>query len=199
MTMIDAPTGIRRAAAGDRAPAIAILTAAFADDPAMRWIYGDGARQRRRFGDFVEAFAGAAFDEGTAHLAEEGGAALWLPPGRTPDGVAVFTHLEQHAEPARRTSVFALFEDLGRQHIDAPHWYLPLIGVVPSARRRGIGTALLREGLARCDRDALPARLEATNAANVKFCRRHGFRISGVIHTTESPPVFALMRPPAAS
>ena len=36
-------------------------------------------------------------------------------------------------------------------HPDESHWYLPMIGVEPSAQGEGLGAALLRHALARCD------------------------------------------------
>jgi ribosomal protein S18 acetylase RimI-like enzyme len=197
MTMtIGRPARMATAAAADRGEVAAILTDAFSADPAVRWLYGDGARQRRHFGAFVSAFAGAAFEAGTADIADDGlGAALWLPPGQAPDEHAVTAHIEDTVDRERLPAVFALFEEMGRQHLDGPHWYLPLIGVIAPARRMGIGSMLLREGLRRADRDRLPAYLEATSAANLRLYRRHGFHLTGVIQAADSPPIFGMMRP----
>jgi len=74
---------------------------------------------------------------------------------------------------ARRwEEVFEAFEAL---HPDEPHWYLGTLGVVASARRRGVGTALLSRWLARVDRDGAPAYLETDSARNIRFYERAGF------------------------
>jgi ribosomal protein S18 acetylase RimI-like enzyme len=74
------------------------------------------------------------------------------------------------------------------------HWYLSLIGVVLARQGHGLGSALLRHALERCDRDHLPAYLESTNPANVPLYRRHGFEVVGTIQVGSSPPMHPMVR-----
>jgi ribosomal protein S18 acetylase RimI-like enzyme len=69
-----------------------------------------------------------------------------------------------------------VFEALCALHPNQPHWYLAALGVDPSQRGRGFGAALLAHWLARVDRDALPAYLEADSERSVAFYERAGFR-----------------------
>ena len=76
------------------------------------------------------------------------------------------------------------------------HWYLPLLAVDCAHQGRGYGSALLRHGLERCDRDGLPAYLEASSPRNKPLYERHGFREIGVIQGGTSPPVWPMVRNP---
>ena len=68
-------------------------------------------------------------------------------------------------------------EALRAEAATGPHWYLAGIGVEPSARRQGIGTALLQPGLDGAERDGLPCLLLTNNDANLTFYARHGFAV----------------------
>jgi hypothetical protein len=46
----------------DQARAILTIVSAFASDPVERWLFPDLAEYEARFGEFVAAFAGDAFD-----------------------------------------------------------------------------------------------------------------------------------------
>jgi ribosomal protein S18 acetylase RimI-like enzyme len=87
-------------------------------------------------------------------------------------------------------------EQMARFHPAGDLWFLPLLGVDPVAQGRGLGSALLRHGLAACDRDGLPAYLEATNPRNRALYERHGFRVGDVIQAGSSPPMRAMLREP---
>ena len=85
---------------------------------------------------------------------------------------------------------------MGRWHPEEPHWYLPLIGTDPARQGRGYGSALLGEALANCDRQTLPAYLEATSPRNVKLYERHGFEALGTIQEGSSPDITPMLRKP---
>jgi hypothetical protein len=50
--------------------------------------------------------------------------------------------------------------------------------------------------LIQCDRDRIPAYLEASKPVNVPFCERHGFEILGTIQVGASPQIFPMVRYP---
>jgi ribosomal protein S18 acetylase RimI-like enzyme len=83
---------------------------------------------------------------------------------------------------------------MGSFHPSEPHWYLPLIGVDPAYQGRGLGSELLSRGLARCDRDGVPAYLEATSLRSVSLYERFGFETAGQIQTKTSPPIVPMIR-----
>jgi GNAT superfamily N-acetyltransferase len=184
-----------------RAAVLDTLTAAFADDAAVRRLYPDEADYRRHFPGFVEALGGGAFERGVIergavdHDADGLAAALWLPSGVWSREGAVVAHLEATIPPARLAAMAAGFEIQGGMHPVAPHWYLPFIGVRPEARGRGLGARLLSRGLARADAEGMPAYLEATNRRNAALYARHGFLPLGVVEAPGYPEIIAMWRP----
>ena len=63
------------------------------------------------------------------------------------------------------------------QFHEEPHWLLDALGVDPSRRSRGIGSALVRWGLERAASDGVPATLETGRPENVGYYERLGFRV----------------------
>lgn len=177
--------------------ALAPLVLAFANDPAVRWMYPDAHQFRIFFPRFVRALAGKAFALGTAQRLEGfHGTALWLGPGVEPEEHALVPLVEETVVAARRAEVFAIFEKMGAQHPAEPHWYLPLIGIDPRHQGQGLGSMLLGQTLAACDHDGAVAYLEASNPRNVPFYERHGFEVRGEIQAGTSPAFFAMVRSP---
>lgn len=71
-------------------------------------------------------------------------------------------------------------ELVSRHHerlVQAPHWYLLILGVEPERQGQGIGSALIAPNLARADAEGLPCYLETAKEPNVMFYRRHGFEV----------------------
>jgi len=184
------PTG------SDEARAVSTLVTAFAADPAARWLYPDAEQYLEYFPQFVRAFGGKAFSDSTADcIADFCGVALWFAPRTQPDEAAVGNVLEQSVDKGKLPEVFNLLEQMGHFHPGHPHWYLPLIGVDPSAQNRGLGSALLSRALARCDRERVPAYLESTTPRNSPLYERFGFKAIGRIQTPSSPPIIPMVRP----
>lgn len=198
----EAPRPVPNATPPDLDKAAAILLNAFADDPAARWIYPELERYLNFFPEFITAFAGRAFDHGSAHFAdaEHGvaqGVALWLPPGVHGDDESVEALLDRSVEPGRLETLGKVFELMDAYHPAEPHWYLPLIGVNRLYRGYGLGSRLLSQVLRNCDRDGVPAYLEATTARNAALYQRHGFEPIGRIQEGDFPEMLPMFRPPA--
>jgi ribosomal protein S18 acetylase RimI-like enzyme len=186
---------IRRASADDVPALVALLARAFDEDPVL-----DGAirRDARRAAAFRRFFA-LALQRLTLPscevytTADRRGAALWAPPGRWRQGpLAQVRQLPDWAQIAglsRLPVVCGPLTGLLRQHPHAPHYYLFFLGVDPPCRGQGLGTALLRPVLERCDRAALPAYLENTNARNLPLYERHGFRVTREVLLAEGGPM----------
>ena len=176
---------------------VAAIVAAFAADPAVRWLYPDADDYLTHFPDFVRAFAGKAFAHDTAReLNGVSAAALWLPPDVQPDEAAIVEVVQRTVSEERLTEVFTMFEQMGAFHPHEPHWYLPMIGVDPIAQGRGCGTALLSPVLEHCDRNGLPAYLESTNPHNISLYQRFNFKPVGRIQTRTSPPNIPIITQP---
>ena len=165
--------------------------------PPTRWSWPDPRVYFEQFPRFVRAFGGNAFGHAGAHRVEGyAAAALWLPPNIHPDEEAMGALMQSTVPESVQADMFAVVEQMGRHHPKEPHWYLPLIGVDPPRQRQGHGAALLKYGLAACDRDGTAAYLESTNPRNVPLYQRHGFELLGTIQAGRSPPIFPMLRKP---
>ena len=177
--------------------AIATITMAFSNDPVARWFLPDANLYLTYWPRVVKAFGGAAFGERTADSIDDcGGVALWLPPDVGPDEETMGELAAEAVPAADQDEVFAFLDQQSEFHPTEPHWYLPLIGVDVTKQGLGYGSALLRHALERCDRDRLPAHLEASNPRNKVLYERHGFQELGVIQAGSSPPMWPMQRKP---
>ena len=199
MTMTTAPVAttapITPATAADAEHAVAALTLAFSSDPPNRWAWPDPRDYFEAFPAFVRAFAGRAFEQGTAYCIDGyAGAVLWLPPAVHPDEEALVDLIQRTVAREAQADFFAILEQLDRSHPTEPHWYLPMIGVDPGQQGKGYGSAMLRHGLAACDRDGTSAYLEATSPQSVPLYERHGFEVVDTIQVGTCPPIFPMVR-----
>jgi ribosomal protein S18 acetylase RimI-like enzyme len=188
---------VRSAVAAEEAEVLNVITLAFGGDPVVRWAIPDAAHYLAFMPQFARAFGGNGFAQGTVYRDEDCcGAAMWLPPGTEPDADTMLGLIEQNTRPDRLDDMLGVLEQMEQYHPHEPHWYLPLIGVDPSRYGQGLGTALMRHALARCDQDGLPAYLESSNPRNLSLYRRQGFEERGTIQAGSSPPVVPMVRWP---
>lgn len=181
----------------DRDRAMSTLLLAFAGDPFVRWFLEEPDVYAKYWPPVVDAFAGNAFVHGTAHAVEGfAGVALWFPPGVGSDDETFLSLIQECAADRARPDLDEVFGQMGDLHPTFDHWYLPLAAVDPPAQGRGIGSALLRHALETCDRDGLPAYLEATAPRNRDLYARHGFEEIGIIQHGGSPPLWRMLRKP---
>lgn len=134
------------------------------------------------------------------------GIAVWLPPGTVPfrsGQVLQAVPLRVLLEFVRRTwrGLAALratgeyIDNLHRQFVPFPHWYLQVLGVAPEHQGKGFSSRLIRPMLARFDRESLPCYLETQTEKNVAIYQRFGFRVR---HNGISPdkgfPIMVMLR-----
>jgi ribosomal protein S18 acetylase RimI-like enzyme len=83
----------------------------------------------------------------------------------------------------------------------AAHWYLKTLGVARWAQGSGVGSALVRAGLARADAQRLPCYVETSDGRNVAFYRRFGFDVvdDALAPVPGGPTYWALLRPSPSS
>ena len=186
---------VRTAGTGERDAVIAVLTLAFSVDPPSRWLFPSARSYLSTFPGFAAAFGGPAFSDGTADVTADGAAAaLWLAPGAQPDREALGSIIGSAMAARTGGPDREIGEQMARLHPKEPYWYLPLIGVDPAHQGQGLGSALLRHGLARCDRQGRPAYLESSNIKNVPLYERHGFEVLAVIQSGDFPPLYPMAR-----
>lgn len=174
---------VRIANQSDDAASMRTLAAAFDNDPVTRFcIRTDSHRDevmRVCFKRILELYR----PHGLTFVGNEGaGVALWARHDEWR-----FTFWQECAlipTYMRACGGFKRFMHLNRgldimklHHPTEPHYYLYLIGVHPDYQSQGLGAALLDIMLERCDREQMPAYLEATNPCNISIYQQHGFRV----------------------
>ncbi|TYB67123.1 GNAT family N-acetyltransferase [Nonomuraea sp. PA05] len=162
------------------------LARAFHDDPVIGWLLPDGKGVAAMFvalARHIHAITDVAGDIS--------GAAIWDPPGHRPDEEAGIPALIA-AMGDRAPYGMTLDETMARHRPEQPHWYLAQIGTVPEVQGTGVGGALMREGLARCDG---PVYLESSKESNIPFYQRHGFEVTSRFTLPDGPPVWGMWRP----
>jgi len=194
--LLGTPTvGVRTAEDEDAALLSNILTRAFIADPAARWFFQDPERYRTCFPILARLLCGDAMTHRTTFVSEDcAAAAVWHDPFSAPDNVALADFLDESMAPRRKADAFAVFAQMSACHPQEPHWYLPLIGVIPTMQRRGHGSALMRQALRLCDQTGMPAYLEATARRSVPFYKSFGFQVSGEIVVGDCPILYPMVR-----
>ena len=126
------------------------------------------------------------------------GAALVLSPGRWRAPVSC-TLLEGGAFWARLDRATRMGLAIEWHHgrlVRGPHYYVRDVGVVPEAQGQGLGSALLEPTLVACDREGLPAYLEASSERNAALYERLGFCLLRELRVGSSPPLRLMLRNP---
>lgn len=174
---MDLPEGVSVAQRRDWKILGDILGEAFADDPVNQWIFGNDRAIQSLFRIMADDIYTR---EGFCHLAGSEAATMWLPMGVTPDlspfGLFRFMMSQMRwGEKGALKRGMAAGKEMERYHPDTPHVYLFAIGTTKAGRGKGLGKALLRPVLDRCDAEGWPVYLENTNPANAGFYGAHGF------------------------
>ncbi|QXJ26168.1 GNAT family N-acetyltransferase [Actinomadura graeca] len=198
---------VRLAADADVAAMAAVLGRAFDDDPVWRWIIPDDAsRVRRLTGLFALAMRRVHMPYGASEAAGRDAsveaAALWDPPGHWHVSAGSQLRLLVPLLGVLGARVPAALRALGaieKHHPREPHWYLAVLGTDPPAQGNGLGGALLRSRLDRCDAEGVPAYLESSKERNVPYYERYGFRVMRELALPGKgcPPVWLMWRDPA--
>jgi ribosomal protein S18 acetylase RimI-like enzyme len=184
-----------KVAAADRGRAIDTIVTAFAADPVIRWFYSEPWRYLAHYGDFVEAFGGQAFGEGSAWtLGDFHATAIWLSPASRLDDDAIVHHLASTVAPEKFRDLLDVLGQMDAGHPPEPHWYLAWIGVDAAMQGRGLGNELMAHCLQAVDADSAPVYLDNTNPLNVAFYQRHGFRVIGESQAGACPPLIGMLR-----
>jgi GNAT superfamily N-acetyltransferase len=193
----------------DQAEPIAeTLARAFFDDPVFSWVLRDDPARMRPLRSGFELFLRRVWldEEETYTTAAAVGAAVWEPPGAWKVGVGEQLRLLPAMVGVFRRHIPRVLRVLAKlegghpaEPRFPPHYYLPFLGVHPDWQGRGLGSALLAPVLDRCDRERVPAFLEASTARNRVLYERHGFEVIDEFALGRgAPPQWRMWRDPAA-
>ncbi|MEU3662358.1 GNAT family N-acetyltransferase [Streptomyces sp. NPDC032940] len=202
---------IRTAGEDDRELVVRLLDEAFQDDPVSSWVFPGEEYRRSTHHRLMGAFTDAVLADGWIDLTEDAAAcALWLPvPADVGDGGEgdggegdggegdAPSQVREAVDPdnERVELIARLTEGIhpqGRAHV-----YLWMIGVTPGRQGEGLGTALIEAALDRCDREELPAYLEASSARSRGLYERLGFAFTGrALDLPDGPRMWPMWREP---
>jgi GNAT superfamily N-acetyltransferase len=196
--------GVRLASADDVEAVARALADAFDGDPWISWVVAaDGHRHRLvALQSSLLELVGVPYGE--VWLAEDGdggvvGAALWLVAEREVPAKAWAEVAAAEGDLMGDRGMAAAAAAAATRHLRpaTPHHLLASLGVVPSCRRRGTGSALLAPVLERADRNVVAAYLETSAEENLPFYAGHGFEVTGhLVVPGGGPPVWAMARRP---
>ncbi|MFC8434982.1 GNAT family N-acetyltransferase [Streptomyces sp. NPDC057253] len=193
---------IRTADRDDRELLAGLLDAAFQDDPVSGWIFPGEEYRRTTHPRLMAAFVDIVLAEGRIDVTEDGAAcALWLPvPAESAEDEEGFAALREAVDPDNERieligTLTAEVHPAGRAHE-----YLWMIGVAPSRQGEGLGSALIGSVLERCDRDGVPAYLEASSERSLGLYERLGFQlVDRPLALPDGPRMWPMWREPGTA
>ncbi|MFD3324141.1 GNAT family N-acetyltransferase [Streptomyces sp. NPDC058701] len=194
---------IRQAEQSDRDAVTRLLDEAFRTDPVSSWVFPDPEHRAAVHGKFLGVFVDVALAEGRIDCAADGSAAaLWLriPAGEPEEGAAeddVPARMRAVADPGNERC-----ELVGRltgavHPTSEEHEYLLMIAVAPGRQGEGLGGELIRPVLERCDREGVPAYLEASSERSMRLYERLGWELTGEpVRLPDGPLMWPMWRKP---
>lgn len=192
---------LRQAVAADAARLEVVLAKAFHDDPMIGWLMPDASRRparlRRFFGIELRHMV---LPRGCVWTTDDlSAAALMMPPGRwrVPLRATLREGRAFGVGLARAARLGAAMEWRHAREVRGPHYYVRDVGVLPEMQGRGLGSALMAPTLERCDREGLPAYLEASSERSAALYERLGFEHLSELSVLGSPPLRLMLRRPA--
>ena len=171
------------------------FAAAFAEEPGLGWICGQGLPAKRRwFAATLRTHAtlagGALY---TARVAgAPAGAAMVTPANQRPGNFAQLAWTARVGLGCGPTAVRRTLDYLGASTAPANALTLEFVGVAPELRGRGVGRVLLERMIA--DAAGSPIYLTTADPANPGLYRRFGWRETGRVRVAELV-VVAMTRP----
>jgi ribosomal protein S18 acetylase RimI-like enzyme len=192
---------VREGEIGDVPQLSATLADAFSSDPILQWL-APSERSDRSLRRLIEVeLAYYVFPAGRVLTTSDfRGGNLELPPGKwemaVPLSAAVGFLRAFGVRLLRARRLQRLFE---ANHPQEPHYYIRYVGVARRFQGQGLGTALLRPTLDRCDSEGVPAYLEASTERSAALYERLGFMHLGKLQVPDGPHFWPMRRPPAAA
>lgn len=192
MTPVDIATDRHRAAAS------AMLARAFADDPAMSWIFPDAKTRARKLPALFRLLFDGDAGHGVRLIAPDAAAAtFWRAPGAATTGAG---EMLRAAMPMLATFGLALGRALAVSRAIDAHmpsgnfWYLHIAGCDPAMQGRGLGRLVVEAGIDRMGGAGLPFYLETATERNLGFYQSLSFDVTGDWHVPGGGPRFWSLR-----
>lgn len=206
---------IRRVGAERRHLLVATLAEAFADDPFIGWVLSEspfepGEAQLRWWTGALAAMESVS----VLHATQDSSAvAVWVPPHDATGGTlnqdhdvdagsserdegSDFIEMVEGVCGAGAPERLAFFGDLYSSGPVEPHWHLAAVAVAPAAQSQGLGRKVMTPLLDQCDRQGVPAYLEATTRRSRALYERLGFEVVSTQGPVGGPQLALMWREP---
>ena len=177
-----------------------VLVRAFREDPFYLWMLKDDPGYEEKLLKKFNGDLGKAVSAGTVYTTDDcRGVALWDAPTGSP------LHELKDPKPLvdligeRAGEVLDGFRTLEALRPECEHWYLSIFATDPDHQRTGVGTAMIRPVLHRCDREGAPAYLETSRERNTVYYSRFGFERTGHVRIDNGPELWTMQREPKPS
>lgn len=176
-----------------------VLANAFSDDPIFQFILSERSDAETRI---VHLFRDACEAElrKPAHLIERAASgnavALWHDVDdwkMSPTALVRSLPSVIRAFGTRLPRALRVVTSAEAVHPSEPHRHLAYIGTHKDHKGKGLGSALLRSMLERCDDEGIPTYLESTNPANDAWYARFGYESRGPVPLPAGAPVITAM------
>ena len=197
-------TVVRKATTSDVPRLAQALARAFHEDPVFKWMLPDDEERMRRSERGFSLYLRKVYLPHDQCFTTDDvvGGAFWLPPNQWHLGPLAQLRLLPGMLAAlgpKLPQLLRAVSTIESNHPNSQHWYLPFVGVEPESQGRGIGTALMRPILDRCDGERVPAYLEATTPRNRACYLRQGFEVTEEFRfPRRGPPSWRMWREPRA-
>lgn len=194
---------IRKFVPEDISKVVPHLIRAFQNDAFMKWMVLEHAR----FPGAMDLFFKTCLETLCAPHGELlvvndcSGAAMWYPPGTHKIGLIIqlklFPKMLRAGGMKGLVRMVKVIDKLDKVHPQEKHYYLHFIGTDPQKRGQGLGTALMKPILEKCDQEGYGAYLENTNWTNNSFYADLGFEVTDeIIIEGGAPPLWPMWRDP---
>jgi GNAT superfamily N-acetyltransferase len=191
---------VGRAATVDDIDAVtSCLASAFYDDPLWGfWTFPDEQSRSRDLVPFMRFWTACSLRHSWLRMTDGCEAVtLWTPPGEiyvTPEGQPTMDALLDDLFGRRTPEIQALFDQFEQHMPEGDYYHLEWWATHRDHAGRGLGTALVRDNLARVDALHMPSYLESTNPANLPRYEALGFRRLGEFAPPGGPVITTMWR-----
>jgi GNAT superfamily N-acetyltransferase len=198
-----AVAAVRRLQKSEAGAAVYALTGSFAHYDLYNYFFGDA--------DVAHPVQMTALMEGLVQLSldcahvycgnvPQDGVVIALPPEVF--DIPLHKMLPVAIRKLRRTGltylwrILSISDELNHKRPKQPHWYVLLLGVAPSAQKRGLGRSLMQHIMGQAAASGAPVYLETTAAKNLQFYRELGFALRSQFrcHRGKGPETWSMCR-----
>ncbi|WP_442816675.1 pyridoxal phosphate-dependent decarboxylase family protein [Streptomyces sp. NBC_01304] len=204
LSQVPATSGaVRPASPADAEELVALLAAAFFDDPLTRWITPDDRRRAEVLPGFFRVFLDLSLEhDGVLTTPDRSAVLLFLPPGAWEQVEARGDELERRFREVLGDEAQALATitalQAQRHPVDRPHYYASFGAVRADVRKSGLMSELIGEMVARADVAGCGTYAEASSPGGAASCLRFGFEYAGddIVLPDDGPRLRPLWREP---